>query len=106
MEIRFQTPARPGAAALADHARRRLHLRLSRRSDRVTCVAVNLGDTRSRDGRRSVYCVVRVQLDGSPPASAVNVGADAYETIDRACDRVGRLVEEHLRQPSPPGELP
>jgi len=39
---------------------------------------------------------MRVQLRGAPAATAVDIGADAYDTIDRAADRVGQLVEELL----------
>jgi hypothetical protein len=97
MDIRFQTPGGHGATALADHARRRLKLRLQHRSDQLAYIAVKLGDTGSRRGRSDTYCVVRVQLTGLPAASVVDVGRDAYDTIDRASDRAGRLVEEQLR---------
>jgi len=39
---------------------------------------------------------MRVQLREAPAATAVDIGADAYDTIDRAADRVGQLVEELL----------
>ncbi|NUZ04618.1 hypothetical protein [Piscinibacter koreensis] len=96
MDIRFHIDASRGAAALAEHARRRLHLRLLHRSDRVAYIAVKVGDTRSRRGHRDTYCAMRVELNGVPPARVVDVGTDAYGTIDRAVDRVGRLVETQL----------
>lgn len=97
MDIRFQNHATHADAALADHARRRLWFRLLHRSDRVVHVAVRFGDTGSRRGRHDTYCAVRVQLDGIPAATVVDIGADAYDTIDRAADRAGRFVEEQLR---------
>lgn len=96
MDIRFHIDAGRGADALADHARRRLHLRLLHRSDRVAYIAVKVGDTRSHRGHRDTYCAMRVELNGVPSASVVDVGDDAYGTIDRAVDRVGRLVETQL----------
>jgi len=97
MDIRFHTHATQADTALADHARRRLQLQFLHLSDRVSYIAVKFGDTGSRRGRRDAYCSVRVQLGGVPAATVVDVGADAYDTIDRAADRVGRLVKEQLR---------
>ncbi|ODV13448.1 MAG: hypothetical protein ABT20_02025 [Rubrivivax sp. SCN 70-15] len=100
MEIRFIAQAgrgRNGDAALADHARRRLHFRLMHRSDRVAHIAVRLGDTGGRRGRGDTYCVMQVQLRGAPAATVVDIGADAYDTVDRAADRVARLAELQLR---------
>ncbi len=97
MDIRFQTHATHADAALADHARRRLRFRLLHRSDRVAYIAVKFGGTGSRRGHRDTYCAMRVQLDGVPATTVVDVGQDAYDTIDRAAERLGRLVEEQHR---------
>ncbi|MDP3083643.1 MAG: hypothetical protein Q8N44_08130 [Rubrivivax sp.] len=66
------------------------------RKNDVAYIAVKLGDTGSRRGQQDSYCVVRVQLRGLPAATVVEVGGDAYATIDRGVDRVGRLVEAQL----------
>ncbi len=71
MDIRFTARTADGCSghdSLADHARRRLQVRLMHRSDR-----------------------------GAPAGTVVDIGADAYDTIERTADRVGRLVEEQLR---------
>ena len=97
MDIRFiARPAdgRSGHYSLADHARRQLQVRLMHRSDRVAYVSVRIGGTGSR---QDMYCVMQVQVRGAPAGTVVDIGADAYDTIDRTADRVGRLVEEQLR---------
>lgn len=67
------------------------------RRDQVDHIAVRLGDTGSRKGFQDSYCVLRVQMRGFPASTVVDVGADAFATIDRAADRVGHLVEAQLR---------
>jgi hypothetical protein len=101
MDIRFfarEAEDQSGHDGLVEHALRRLHFRLRHRSDRVAHVSVRFGDTGSRRGRRDSFCVMRVQLRGAPAATVVDIGADAYDTIDRAVDRVGRLADEQLRE--------
>lgn len=100
MDIRFNARAASGQSGhgrLMEHARRRLLVHLRHCSDRVAHVSVRLGDTGSRRGRRDTYCLMRVQVRGAPAATVVDIGADAYDTIDRAAGRAGRLAEEQLR---------
>jgi hypothetical protein len=113
MDIRFTARTAVGRGALdrlADHACRRLHFRLRHRSDRIARVWVRFGDTGSRRGLRDTYCVMQVQLRDAPAATVMHIGVDAYDTIDRATDRVGQLVEQLLsladvrRPPSPPAK--
>jgi hypothetical protein len=96
MEIRFQTRGPGTHLALSEHARRRLELRLVHRKDTVAYIAVRLGDAARRRGHQDSYCVLRVQLRDLPATTVVDVGGNAYATIDRAVDRVGRLVEAQL----------
>ncbi len=84
-------------AALSAHARQRLQYRLGQRSAHVRHVEVRLGSASSRHGRQDTYCLMRVQLDGAPAATVVDIGADAFDTIDRAAARVARMAEEQLR---------
>lgn len=99
MDIRFVAHGASGRGVperLADHARLRLRFRLRHRSETVAHLSVRLGETRSdQDGQRA-YCVMQVQLRDAPAATVVEIGADAYGTIDRATDRIAQLVEEML----------
>jgi hypothetical protein len=97
MDIRFiarTADGRSGHDSLADHARRQLQNRLMHCSDRVAHVSVRIGGTGSR---RDTYCVMQVQVRGAPAGTVVDIGADAWDTIDRTAARVGRLVDEQLR---------
>lgn len=96
MDIRFQNRGPDTHLALSEHARRRLEFRLMHRKDDVVHIAVKLGDTGSRRGHQDSYCVLRVQLRDLPAATVAEVGGDAYEMIDSAVNRVGRLVEAQL----------
>jgi hypothetical protein len=109
MKILFTNPATAGRGVpgeLADHARRRLRMRLHRWGERIAHVSVRFGSTVARSARQDAYCVVQVQLRGAPAATVMHIGADAFGAIDRAVDRIGRLAEEQLRvatdAPPPP----
>lgn len=100
MDIRLiagPADGRAGRDRLADHACRRLQMRLMHTSDPVAHVSVKIGGTGGRRERRDTYCVMRVQVRGAPPATVADIGSDAYQTIDRTADRLGRLVNEQLR---------
>jgi hypothetical protein len=101
MDIRFQNRGPDSHRALSEHARRRLEFRLMHRKVDVAHITVKLGDTGSRSGHQDSYCVLRVQLRDLPAATVVEVGGDAYATIDRGVDRVGRLVEAQLSGAGP-----
>ena len=96
MEIRVHA-ACARAAALADHARRRLLYVLRPRQHQIESVEVRLGDTRSRRGQQEGYCRIQLRLVHAGVTSVVDVGKDLYDAIDRAVDRAGRLALEHLR---------
>ena len=100
MEIRFISRTAQGGdlpEALADHARARLRLCLAPCADRVAHVSVRLGERRARRGRPDTYCVVQVQLRDAPAATAMSIGTDARDVVDRAADRVGPLAVQLLR---------
>jgi hypothetical protein len=96
MEIRVHA-ACARAAALADHARRRLLYVLRSRQHQVEQIEVRLGDTGSRRGLQEGYCKIQLRLVHAGVATVVDVGKDLYDAIDRAVDRAGRLAVEHLR---------
>lgn len=87
--------------ALAEHMRRRLGFVLARHSDRIQRVAVRVGDENGPRGGVDKYCRIRVRLLDAPVAMITDVGADLYAVIDRAADRVGRVVVKHLDRTHP-----
>lgn len=82
--------------ALAEHVRRRLGFVLARHGDRIQRVAVRLGDENGPRGGVDKFCRIQVQLLDARTAAIQDVGADLYAVIDRAADRVGRVVVKHI----------
>jgi ribosome-associated translation inhibitor RaiA len=87
--------------ALAEHMRRRLGFVLTRHSDRVRRVAIRVGDENGPRGGVDKYCRIQVHLLDAPVAVIKDVGAELYTVIDRAADRVGRVVVKHLDRTHP-----
>jgi len=87
--------------ALAEHVRRRLGFVLARHSDRIRRVAVRVGDENGPRGGVDKYCRIQVRLLDAPGGVVRDVGADMYVTIDRAADRIGRVVVKHLDRTQP-----
>ncbi|HEY0887042.1 MAG TPA: hypothetical protein VGE20_17245 [Ramlibacter sp.] len=86
--------------ALAEHARRRLHSVLSHRGDVIRRIAVRLGGAGDRRGPNDMYCLMQIHMSDALVATVVDMGAHVHDVIDRATDRVGRLVAAHLDQAS------
>lgn len=82
--------------AMAEHARRRLRFVLTRHSDRIQRIAVRLGDENGPRGGVDKFCRIQVQLLDAPVAIVEDIGIDLNAVIDRAADRVGRVVVKHL----------
>lgn len=87
--------------ALAEHVRRRLGFVLARHGDRIQRVAVRVGDENGPRGGVDKYCRIQVHLHDAPVAVIEDVSADLYAAIDRAADRIGRVVVKHLDRTHP-----
>ena len=96
MNIDIQSLGFPITQALSDHARRRLRFVLTRRSDRIQRVVVRLGDENGPRGGIDKFCRIQVYLFDAPVATLEEVGPELYAVINRATDRVGRVVGKHL----------
>ena len=96
MNVNIQSLGFPITAALADHARRRLRFVLTRHSDRIQRVVVRLGDENGPRGGVDKFCRIQVYLFDAPVAVIEDIGPDLYAVIDRAADRMGRLVAKNL----------
>ncbi|MES2840827.1 HPF/RaiA family ribosome-associated protein [Hydrogenophaga sp.] len=96
MNIDIHSQGFPLTSALADHAKRRLRFVLTRHSDRIQRVVVRVGDENGPRGGVDKFCRIQVHLLDAPVAVIDDIGADLYAVIDRAADRVGRVVVKHL----------
>lgn len=118
MNVDIQSQDFPLTNALSDHAKHRLQFVLTRRSDRIQRVVVRLGDKNGPRGGVDKFCRIRVYLLDAPVAVIEDNGLDMYAVIDRAVDRIGRVVVKHLDRsrvgrrvgrgdatPSPPDEV-
>ena len=83
-------------SALSNHAMRRLGFVLARHGNQIRRVVVRFGDASRRRVGADKFCRIRVYLFDAPVALIADVGADLYAVIDRAADRVGRVVVQHL----------
>ena len=98
MNIDIQGHDFPLTSALFDHTKRRLRFVLTRRSDRIQRVVVRLGDNNGPRGGIDKFCRIQVYLRDAHMAVIEDIGLDMYAVIDRAADRVGRVVVKHLEQ--------
>ena len=98
MNIDIQSQGFPLTSALSDHAKRRLRFVLTRRSDRIQRVIVHLGDRNGPRGGIDKFCRIQVYLVDAQVAVIKDIGLDMYAVIDRAADRVGRVVGKHLER--------
>lgn len=87
--------------ALAEHVRRRLGVVLTRHSDRIQRVGVRIGDENGPRGGVDKFCRIQVRLLDAPVAVIEDIGVDLYAAIDRAAERVGRVVVKHLDRTHP-----
>lgn len=96
MNVEIQTQGFPLTSALAEHAKRRLRFVLTRHSDRIQRVVVRLGDENGPRGGVDKCCRIQVHLRAAPVVLIEDIGADLNTVIERAADRVGRVVVKHL----------
>ena len=96
MNIDIQSLGFSITAALAEHAKRRLQFVLTRRSDCIQRVVMRVGDENGPRGGVDKFCRIQVYLIDAHLAAVEDIGCDLYAVIDRATDRVGRVVVKHL----------
>ena len=96
MNFDIQCLGFPMTPPLADHTARRLRFALTHHSDRIKRVVVRLGDANGPRGGDDKFCRIQVYLMDAPVAVIDENGPDLYAVINRAADRVGRVVVKHL----------
>ena len=82
--------------ALRNHASKRLHFALSRCSNHIRRVIMQLSDINGPRGGIDKRCQLRLVLDGLPDVIINDIEADMYTAIDRATDRAGRTLARKL----------
>ncbi len=84
--------------SLRNHASKRLRFALSRCSDHIRRVVMQLSDINGPRGGIDKRCQLRLVLDGMPDVIINDVEADMYTAIDRAADRAGRTLARKLER--------
>jgi ribosome-associated translation inhibitor RaiA len=83
---------------LKKHAVQRLHLSLSRYSNRIRSVRVLFEKLPTAPQGPEKRCIVSVKLDFGDELTVEDSNGDAQFIIDNAVDRVGRLVARELER--------
>ncbi len=82
--------------ALREHAIKRLRFALSRCSEPIRRVVMQLSDINGPKGGVDKRCHLRLVLDGLPDIIIDDTEADMYVAIDRAADRAGRTLTRRI----------
>jgi len=81
---------------LRERIERRMHFALSRFEPRIERVTIRLFDVNGPRGGEDKRCRIVVRVRGCEPAAVVEADRDLGTAIDRAADRVGRVVARAL----------
>ncbi|MDX2012368.1 MAG: HPF/RaiA family ribosome-associated protein [Myxococcaceae bacterium] len=98
MNIEIRGRNVPLTDELKAHADQRLHLALSRFSNRIRSVKVVFEDVNGPKGGPDKKCLVTVKLDGGDELRVEDGNGDLRFIIDSVADRVGRLVAREIER--------
>lgn len=96
MRIDIKASGFPLTKALVEYAERRLRFALTRHSDRITRVALLMGDSNGPRGGMDKFCRIRILLKSAPEILIEDTGSDLYSVIDRAMERAGQNVAKRV----------
>jgi ribosome-associated translation inhibitor RaiA len=96
MKVQFASKGLVTANGVRAHAVRRLHFALDRFTGRVTQVRVRLVDVSGPRGGVDIQCLIQVWVSGIGALVVKVMAADPDTAIDRAAERIHRLVARHL----------
>lgn len=96
MRIDIKSSGFPLTKALVDYAERRLRFALTRHSDRITRIALLMGDSNGPRGGNDKFCRIRVLLKNAPGLLIEDNGSELYAVIDRAVERAGQNVAKRI----------
>lgn len=85
--------------SLREHVEHRFQFALTRFSDRIVRISVQLSDINGPRGGVDKRCLILVELRGLPALLVKDTETDLYVAIDRASKRVERALVRHLRRP-------
>jgi len=98
VQLLIRHPNLSASPALASHTENVLLRALSRVADRVAQVAVSITDINGLRGGPDKRCVLRVTLTSGETAQVRHTSDCAYAAVDRAADRIRRVVREKVKR--------
>ena len=84
--------------AFREHARRRVHLQMSRFGGAVHSVVVRIGDINGPKGGADKRCQVTLRGSGLGPLTTEDLSADVYSALDTALERAARAAGRDLER--------
>ena len=99
MQIQMNTDGNiEGHDALATQVSSTVESALSRFSDHITRVEVQLSDENSdkKGGNDDMCCVLEARLEGRKPIAVTHHAATVDQAVDGAADKLHRLIESTL----------
>jgi putative sigma-54 modulation protein len=98
MQIGIQARGFDLTDGLRAHCERRLRFALGSATGKVHSVLIRLADQNGPRGGIDKRCTIRTTLNDAPPVIIVQDEADMYVAIDRAADRLARVIARRLRR--------
>lgn len=98
MQYDIQSAGFPLTEAMAAHVRRRLCFALARHADRITQVAVRLGEIHGPRGDIDKFCRIQMKLLDAATVQITDSGPRLDAVIDRASDRSQHAVATRLER--------
>lgn len=96
MDVEIQFRGFRTSAAQGDYVRRRVRDVMGSRGDSIKAIVVRLGGTNGGRGGADTFCLMQVHLAESFVATVVHMGSDIHDVINRAADRLSRVVAAYL----------
>jgi ribosome-associated translation inhibitor RaiA len=99
MQIQTNTDSNiDGHEALATQVNSTVESALSRFSDHITRVEVQLSDENSgkKGGNDDMRCVIEARLEGRQPVAVTHEAATVDQAVDGAADKLHRMIESTL----------
>jgi putative sigma-54 modulation protein len=96
MNIDIQARGFELTEGLREHTMRRLHYAVDWASDEVRTIHVRFSDINGPRGGNDKRCLIHIPIPGKPDVVVQDVESDLYVAIDKAADRMERVLARKL----------
>ena len=98
MEVEVRIQGTDSAEAIRRYATRRIHFALGRFAPRVGRIVVRISDINGVRGGVDQCCQIRAELLPKGIVVLDQVGADLFNAIDRASERIGQAFRREVER--------